>query len=268
MARHPNGSHPNSPYLARLTTMACRLTSSWTQHYGKGFGGETKNDRSKAKRAKEKNEPLPTCPYQAQTNFAFGGIVQDSKYHDWMVVGEAHVHEGLPSRCNLSFAKERLLGPLSIRSFNDTVYIPIIKEALEFHVCRYSPRHRNIHAAGPQLGVFTYTEPDERLIKNVRVTAKLLAHTLHSPTRQKIITGLSKLGYWIPQSGWETYMHGQAFDSLLHHGHLPAEKRASLDVFHTTEVDYASCVASIFHGWMRYPMTFRFAICFSEFMPT
>ena len=182
---------------------------------GKQFGAETKGDREQAKRARKEKGSKVESAYHAETNIDIGLIVQDSVYLEWLVAGEARHHVGLAARFLITFAQGRMVGELKHRRFNDSIFRPFVEGMFEAILKKWSPCHLDILEVGEHCGVFTLEDGEERFLKNIRVLCKHAEGSKNVSRHRKYISGLSKVGYWVPLVGWENELLGFGVDKCL-----------------------------------------------------
>ena len=223
--------------------------------YGKGFGGDTKADRVAMKKSVDCGV-APVMSYQPSTNIQIGLVVQDSVYQDWMVTGESHQHEGLSQRFQITFGRSRMVGLLKHKRFAEHVYKPMVKGILA-NVLRWVGHRQSIKERGTHDGVFDFSDSDERLVKNVRMICSHFNDQLDSARRQKLLTGLSKSGYWLPLVAWENQIMGTALNR-----YLDASEKKFSGVVSPTRIPSVYLSASIIF-WARFflPLIFR-KVCF------
>lgn len=82
-----------------------------------------------------------------------------------------------------------------------------------------SPKKDVLSGQTPQ-GVFFCSEPNEKLIRSLRVTCKL-AEGGAPKSRTKFVNGLAKSGYWLPGVAWDTSIIEQALTSVVTDSNLP-----------------------------------------------
>ena len=161
--------------------------------YGKGFGGDTKADRTAMKRQIDAGQ-IPKTTYQPSTNIEIGLVVQDSVYQEWLVTGEANHNEGLCQRFLITFGRGRMVGELKHKRFASDVYRPLVQEVFE-RILKWIGPKQSVSEPGQHYGVFDFSDSDERLVKNVRMVCSHAADVLSHSLRRKLLTGLGKSGY-------------------------------------------------------------------------
>ena len=211
---------------------------------GKQFGGETKKTarQERPRRSKVANK---------HTNLDLVLVIQDSVFADWWAVAESKVHEGLAARFLFSFARGREAGPLKFKNFFEKIYRPSMKKALQTILVTFSAKNP-IEDGSNAVGVYKFTDANERLFKNVRVVCKA-AEGETAAHRRKFVAGLNKCGYWVPLVGWENAILEEVMNYIL----LPSDPLQDESATNTQfvckpTIRYGAMAGAINFMWARY----------------